>query len=218
MHSKLFSHIGSVVSTFTSIKGNQIGTCLLLGKRSYPRWHFCDIRVVALLSHLFSDSILTFYSFCPFLGYLVFHLPSSKSFPFGIQGLCWQTETPNHYVMHQLYVIPSNLPHCNPRVASSHLERRVVPVYSQIFQSVMCHGSRDRLVVRTLRCGRNNPGSNPGHGIGHLLKGKSADETFTSLVQECIEIAITFNSCWLWISAWTYFHIVESDTEIYMNL
>ena len=25
--------------------------------------------------------------------------------------------------------------------------------------------SRDRLEVRTLRCGRNNPGSNPGHGI-----------------------------------------------------
>ena len=25
-------------------------------------------------------------------------------------------------------------------------------------------GSRDRLVVRTLRCGRSNPGSNPGHG------------------------------------------------------
>ena len=24
---------------------------------------------------------------------------------------------------------------------------------------------RDRLVVRTLRCGRSNPGSNPGHGI-----------------------------------------------------
>ena len=24
--------------------------------------------------------------------------------------------------------------------------------------------SRDRLVVRTLRCGRSNPGSNPGHG------------------------------------------------------
>ena len=27
--------------------------------------------------------------------------------------------------------------------------------------------SRDRLVVRTLRCGRNNPGSNP--GLGTLL-------------------------------------------------
>ena len=24
---------------------------------------------------------------------------------------------------------------------------------------------RDRLVVRTLRCGRSNPGSNPGHGM-----------------------------------------------------
>ena len=23
---------------------------------------------------------------------------------------------------------------------------------------------RDRIVVSTLRCGRNNPGSNPGHG------------------------------------------------------
>ena len=29
--------------------------------------------------------------------------------------------------------------------------------------------SRDRLVVRTLRCGRNNPGSNPGHGNFFLL-------------------------------------------------
>ena len=25
-------------------------------------------------------------------------------------------------------------------------------------------GSRDLIVVSTLRCGRNNPGSNPGHG------------------------------------------------------
>ncbi len=25
--------------------------------------------------------------------------------------------------------------------------------------------SRDRIVVSTLRCGRSNPGSNPGHGI-----------------------------------------------------
>ena len=29
--------------------------------------------------------------------------------------------------------------------------------------------SRDRLVVRTLRCGRNNPGSNPGLGIFFFL-------------------------------------------------
>ena len=30
--------------------------------------------------------------------------------------------------------------------------------------------SRDRLVVRTLRCGRSNPGSNPGHGSDILNK------------------------------------------------
>ncbi|GBP84593.1 hypothetical protein EVAR_68859_1 [Eumeta japonica] len=29
--------------------------------------------------------------------------------------------------------------------------------------------SRDRLVVRTLRCGRSNPGSNPGHGSADAL-------------------------------------------------
>ena len=29
---------------------------------------------------------------------------------------------------------------------------------------------RDRLVVRTLRCGRSNPGSNPGHGTFFFLE------------------------------------------------
>ena len=29
--------------------------------------------------------------------------------------------------------------------------------------------SRDRIVVSTLRCGRNNPGSNPGHGTIYML-------------------------------------------------
>lgn len=29
--------------------------------------------------------------------------------------------------------------------------------------------SRDRIVVSTLRCGRSNPGSNPGHGKGAQL-------------------------------------------------
>ena len=28
----------------------------------------------------------------------------------------------------------------------------------------ICTHRRDRIVVSTLRCGRNNPGSNPGHG------------------------------------------------------
>ena len=31
------------------------------------------------------------------------------------------------------------------------------------------HRCRDRLVVRTLRCGRSNPGSNPGHGTFFLF-------------------------------------------------
>ena len=29
--------------------------------------------------------------------------------------------------------------------------------------------SRDRIVVSTLRCGRSNPGSNPGHGKGEVF-------------------------------------------------
>ena len=29
--------------------------------------------------------------------------------------------------------------------------------------------SRDRIAVSTLRCGRNNPGSNPGHGTDQVL-------------------------------------------------
>ena len=33
------------------------------------------------------------------------------------------------------------------------------------FRSIFMLYCRDRLEVRTLRCGRNNPGSNPGHGI-----------------------------------------------------
>ena len=28
---------------------------------------------------------------------------------------------------------------------------------------------RDRIVVSTLRCGRSNPGSNPGHGIANTM-------------------------------------------------
>ena len=33
------------------------------------------------------------------------------------------------------------------------------------FSYIASISSRDRLVVRTLRCGRSNPGSNPGHGM-----------------------------------------------------
>ena len=37
-----------------------------------------------------------------------------------------------------------------------------------LFLPSMNVSSRDRLVVRTLRCGRSNPGSNPGHGSDFL--------------------------------------------------
>ena len=37
---------------------------------------------------------------------------------------------------------------------------------TQTLNSVL---SRDRLVVRTLRCGRSNPGSNPGHGMDKIF-------------------------------------------------
>ena len=33
--------------------------------------------------------------------------------------------------------------------------------------------SRDRIVVSTLRCGRSNPGSNPGHGIVKQCHGRA---------------------------------------------
>ena len=39
------------------------------------------------------------------------------------------------------------------------LQKKDYPFWHYIVVS-----SRDRLVVRTLRCGRSNPGSNPGHG------------------------------------------------------
>ena len=35
--------------------------------------------------------------------------------------------------------------------------------------------SRDRLVVRTLRCGRSNPGSNPGHGMDKIFFSEASD-------------------------------------------
>ena len=41
---------------------------------------------------------------------------------------------------------------------------------------------RDRLVVRTLRCGRNNPGSNPGHGnSGEALLSRQCGPFFVQI-------------------------------------
>ena len=53
-----------------------------------------------------------------------------------------------------------------PDSAVGPLEQQLLPKDSKEIHVPM---RRDRLVVRTLRCGRSNPGSNPGHGIGTYL-------------------------------------------------
>jgi hypothetical protein len=49
----------------------------------------------------------------------------------------------------------------------------MLDLFQNVKQIMIIHisSSRDRLVVRTLRCGRSNPGSNPGHGsVKSLLR------------------------------------------------
>ena len=46
--------------------------------------------------------------------------------------------------------------------STSHASNLIIIFYLKA--PVSSSGSRDRIVVSTLRCGRNNPGSNPGHG------------------------------------------------------
>ena len=41
--------------------------------------------------------------------------------------------------------------------------------FSSIVGFLYHRNSRDRIVVSTLRCGRSNPGSNPGHGNGEVF-------------------------------------------------
>ena len=49
--------------------------------------------------------------------------------------------------------------------------KRVRVYYLSIFNllAFVFTASRDRIVVSTLRCGRSNPGSNPGHGSAHFF-------------------------------------------------
>ena len=53
--------------------------------------------------------------------------------------------------------------------------------------------SRDRLVVRTLRCGRSNPGSNPGHGIFLFEKGKHFQSIFLEIFFWLSQVAEPYN-------------------------
>ena len=46
---------------------------------------------------------------------------------------------------------------------------------------------RDRIVVSTLRCGRNNPGSNPGHGTFYRRKNISEISSYTCSFVDTID-------------------------------
>ena len=50
---------------------------------------------------------------------------------------------------------------------------------------------RDRLVVRTLRCGRNNPGSNPGHG--NVFANANSNEFYFIIVTYRLYIFMRLN-------------------------
>ena len=53
--------------------------------------------------------------------------------------------------------------------------------------------SRDRLVVRTLRCGRSNPGSNPGHGSVVVCVQICA--TKYAVTEEVVDVRLFFFYC-----------------------
>ena len=74
---------------------------------------------------------------------------------------------------------------------------------------VSWNDSRDRIVVSTLRCGRNNPGSNPGHGTHktvfflHLLFLPLI--LFPPPVNVLIVSSFSFGAfeeCWYFVSKW----------------
>ncbi len=56
---------------------------------------------------------------------------------------------------------------CTPRPCSA---KDIVFWYAYCHKLIVAR--RDRIVVSTLRCGRSNPGSNPGHGIVSQCHGR----------------------------------------------
>ena len=63
---------------------------------------------------------------------------------------------------------------------------------------VSWNDSRDRIVVSTLRCGRNNPGSNPGHGTHKTVSFFSISFFFLSFYlypSKCSMLFLIFFNC-----------------------
>lgn len=47
---------------------------------------------------------------------------------------------------------------------------------------ITCSYGRDRIVVSTSRCGRDNPGSNPGHGSGCAVAVTAGQDIFLAML------------------------------------
>ena len=61
---------------------------------------------------------------------------------------------------------------------------RYLPVHVFRLAGLVSPASRDRIVVSTLRCGRSNPGSNPGHGNGDLFARGSTEPSGTRTLSD----------------------------------
>ena len=80
----------------------------------------------------------------------------------------------DHFAGNSFLVDPATFASVGFNPGQMRLKKDAVPTIFQMNQrpvkepygQVVC---RDRLVVRTLRCGRNNSGSNPGHGTNFIL-------------------------------------------------
>ena len=61
----------------------------------------------------------------------------------------------------------------------------------------MSSDSRDRIVVSTSRCGRDNPGSNPGHGSGCAVAVTAEDAFFPDVFFKRVK---PFNFSFLYVN------------------
>lgn len=90
---------------------------------------------------------------------------------------------------------------------------------SWLTSSIACPSSRDRIVVSTLRCGRRNPGSNPGHGRIFLYTRNQdyfswENAIFYVSLQIVWHVRLPRSSCMESRVRGTYWSIVKKD--IYM--